>query len=401
MSDAPERRILVLDPAGTLAVSLRTGLGAGQAVLQAVPALEDSLACVASADIAICECDGRSVTEALRILQQWRAVDPDLPVLVLARGIAIEDAAALMRAGASDLLSWPLREHRLLPMAVAQAIRWRDERRVRRREIDSSVASLAEQQERLRALREDEEAGRRVQLKILPPTPREMAGCHVEHRVVPSLYLSGDFIDYYGIGDRCLAFYLADVSGHGASSAFVTLLLKTLGNRVRRELERDGIGEGAGPWRPSLLLDRINRELLALGLGKHVAMLAGVVDLRTRELHYASAGQYPQLIVCDGKCAQYVGDTGMPVGLFDGALYEDRIHALPPGFTLVLFSDGVFELMDAPSLAEKEARLLALVGGGDTGVEALGHALALDGKPELPDDVAMLVIREMAAGRGA
>lgn len=399
MSDEQDRRLVVLDADGTLTPALRASLGPGSAFLRIVSSLDESLPEVTTAGMAICHCTSRTQPEALRTIHQWLAINPDLPVLVLSGGLGVEEAAGLMRAGATDLLSWPLREARLLPMAVAQGLRWREERRERRRQLDDSVALLAEQQERLRALREDEEAGRRVQQKILPLTPREIAGCHIEHRVVPSLYLSGDFIDYFGIGESCLAFYLADVSGHGASSAFVTLLLKTLGNRVRRDLERDGIGQG--PWRPSLLLDRINRELLALGLGKHVAMLAGVVDLRTRELHYASAGQYPQLIVCDGKCAQYVGDTGMPVGLFDTALYEDRIHALPTGFTLVLFSDGVFELMDAPSLAEKEARLLELVNGGETGVEALSHALALDGKPELPDDVAMLVIRETAAGRGA
>ena len=40
--------------------------------------------------------------------------------------------------------------------------------------------------------------------------------------------LSGDFVDYFRITDRHFAFYMADVSGHGASSAFVTVLSEEL-----------------------------------------------------------------------------------------------------------------------------------------------------------------------------
>lgn len=90
----------------------------------------------------------------------------------------------------------------------------------------------------------------------------------------------------------------------------------------------------------------------------------------------------------------------MPVGLFDEAVYEDRMHALPEGFALVLLSDGVMELMGDGSLAEKEARLLQVVGNGAVTVETLSRELQLDRSRRAPDDVAMLFIRDGVATPG-
>ena len=42
-----------------------------------------------------------------------------------------------------------------------------------------------------------------------------------------SAFLSGDFVDYFAIDHEHCGFYMADVSGHGVSSAFVTVLLKS------------------------------------------------------------------------------------------------------------------------------------------------------------------------------
>ena len=61
--------------------------------------------------------------------------------------------------------------------------------------------------------------------------PKVINGVYYDYWFAPSLYLSGDFLDYQRYNDRFSAFYFADVSGHGASSAFVTVLLKYLCNR--------------------------------------------------------------------------------------------------------------------------------------------------------------------------
>ena len=52
--------------------------------------------------------------------------------------------------------------------------------------------------------------------------------------------MSGDFTDYFKVGKSKVVFFLADVSGHGSSSAFATVLLKNLFARKRSDyLRRD------------------------------------------------------------------------------------------------------------------------------------------------------------------
>ena len=73
----------------------------------------------------------------------------------------------------------------------------------------------------LKYLEQDEKAGRRIQFQLLPEDNRTFGGYTFRRRLYPSTYLSGDFVDYFPIDDRHVGFYMADVSGHGAASAFV------------------------------------------------------------------------------------------------------------------------------------------------------------------------------------
>jgi len=44
----------------------------------------------------------------------------------------------------------------------------------------------------------DHRAGRKVQMKMLPEHNMEVNGVVIDHLIKPSLFLSGDFLDYLG-----------------------------------------------------------------------------------------------------------------------------------------------------------------------------------------------------------
>lgn len=358
MPDPRDHCLLVIDDSATIPTATAERLLTPGQRLVVVPSLAAARAELAAAELVLL-----AVTDPVAVFAGLQAIAPAVPVIPV--------------TGADALAT--------LPLLLGQI-------RASQRELQQLRADNRTLAHNLELLREDEEAGRRIQQRILPASPHDYGFCTVEHRVLPSLFLSGDFVDHFELAPGLIAFYLADVSGHGTSSAFVTLLLKTLGNRARRAMQRALADEGRA--RPSLLLAIANRELLTLGLGKHVTMICGVLDSGRREVTVSCAGHYPQPIVFDGKCASYLPLKGMPVGLFDEAVYEDRMHALPAGFALVLLSDGLMELMSETSLADKEARLLQVVGSGAVTVETLSREFALDHRQDLPDDIAMLVVRD-------
>jgi len=222
--------------------------------------------------------------------------------------------------------------------------------------LKQSRASRSQAETRLNAhvheLQRDQRAGRYIQMGMLPPNPMAIDRYRLQHRIIPSLILSGDFVDYFRITDRYFAMYIADVSGHGASSAFVTVLLKNFSRRLRREYRASMIDE------PGEILSWINRELLEQKIDKHVVMILVLGDLEADTLKVVNAGHFPPAIMVDEDGARFVEQRGRPVGLFDEVAYESRSLSFAPGERLVLFSDGVLDAMPGLDLTQKESRLL-------------------------------------------
>jgi phosphoserine phosphatase RsbU/P len=243
----------------------------------------------------------------------------------------------------------------------------------------------------LDVLRADQRAGRHIQLKLFPERHVRIEQFCFDHAILPSLYLSGDFLDYFHIDDRYIVFYLADVSGHGASSAFVTVLLKNLTNRLLRNLRRGSSNDIRDPVR---FLKRVNRELLDTALGKHLTMFAGLLDTQSRTLTYTLGAHFPMPILKVGDKVSFLQGQGMPVGLFENVEFETYQLELPVGFSLLLFSDGILEVTNGNGLAAKEQQLLELVGSLAPSVDDLKTAFGLRDILELPDDIAIMTITE-------
>ena len=175
-----------------------------------------------------------------------------------------------------------------------------------------------ELQESLRLLKQDQLAGLEVQKSLMPESPLAFGDYEISHSITPSLYLSGDFVGYNFVLDRYLLFYFADVSGHGASSAFVTVLLRFMIGRVirRHMLEHDYVALAQAP---EGLVEYINNQLLATGLGKHLTIVAGSLDTETRQLRYVVGAQQPQPILISGGKAKFLPGKGKPAGIFEDA----------------------------------------------------------------------------------
>ncbi|MGE0624897.1 MAG: PP2C family protein-serine/threonine phosphatase [Pseudomonadales bacterium] len=240
--------------------------------------------------------------------------------------------------------------------------------------------------EHVKELQRDQRAGRYIQMGMLPPNPMGIDRYRLQHRILPSLILSGDFVDYFRITDRYFALYVADVSGHGASSAFVTVLLKNFSRRLRREYRPSMIRE------PGEILAWINRELLEQKIDKHVAMILAVGDLKTDTLRIVNGGHFPPAVLVNDEGSHFVEQRGRPVGLFDEVSYEAQSIRLAPGARLVLFSDGVLDAMGDIPLAEKEARLLAAASRSN--MDDIWQTLELEESTARDDMTCLTLVRE-------
>ncbi|PKM05075.1 MAG: fused response regulator/phosphatase [Gammaproteobacteria bacterium HGW-Gammaproteobacteria-6] len=329
--------------------------------------------------------------DALGLVHKLVSLFPDMPIIVLADSNSTALIADALQIGAVDYLIKPLNEPRLLQHALQRALSrvslQLDNQRIHER-LESTNREL---QNHLQELRDDQAAGHQVQLNMLPTTPWKSGEYSFEHRIIPSLYLSGDFVDYFRVSDTQLAFYLADVSGHGASSAFATVLLKFMTTRLLYE-QRKLADQGHIEFKPSDVLGHINRSLISCKLGKHVTMLGGVIDESSSTLTYSIGGHLPLPVLYSEGKAVYLQGKGRPVGLFADASYEDHQISLPEQFSLTLCSDGVLDCLEGTTLREKEARLPMLVEEVGGSLRGLLGKLNLQPGKVMPDDISLMVL---------
>lgn len=255
-------------------------------------------------DLVICDLRMPQI-DGLELIRRIRQTASETPIIVLSGAGVMSDAVEALRLGAADYLIKPLEDLAVLEHSVRRALDRAYLRVENQRYRDKLEAANRELQASLNLLQEDQNAGRQVQMNMLPVTPWSIEGLEFSHRIIPSLYLSGDFVDYFRVDERRVAFYLADVSGHGASSAFVTVLLKFMTTRLLYESRRNGT---LPEFKPSEVLAHINRGLINTKLGKHVTMLGGVIDLEKNCLTYSIGGHLPlPVLFVDGQASYLEG----------------------------------------------------------------------------------------------
>jgi sigma-B regulation protein RsbU (phosphoserine phosphatase) len=336
--------------------------------------------------------------EAIRDLaNRLEEAETFTPIVACSSSESSADVVSALRAGAADFVLKPCNDDKgALDDVLGKLfdrVRVNRLNQLYRQELEEANRDL---RDGIAELRADQRAGRKVQLRMLPEHEQVMSGLHVDHLIKPSLYLSGDFLDYFRISDDKVLVYIADVSGHGASSAFVTVLLKNLTNRLQRNLRR---GSSEDILYPDRFLERINSELLDTGLGKHVTVFVGIISLSERKLNYAVGAHFPMPILSfEGGETAFLEGSGLPVGLFETPEWEVYEVPLNKPFHLTLFSDGILEVIREKGLDEKERTLLELVSGGRHTIASLSEALNLDQISELPDDIAIVSVTDTMNG---
>jgi sigma-B regulation protein RsbU (phosphoserine phosphatase) len=343
-------------------------------------------------DVILCELDLKdfSWVDARHVL---REMDVQVPAIMFCDVAEADRIMTALRLGASDFFLRPVEDKAALLRSIERCVRQRRLRRELQESHHRLEAANIELRATVKMLEHDQQAGRQVQLRMLPATPLVLNDYVFSHTVIPSLYLSGDFTDYFTVGKNHVLFFMADVSGHGSSSAFATVLLKNLFARKRSDYSRR---DDDTIMHPAAMLQRVNRELLDLAVDKFATMVVGLLDMQNSTLRYSVAGHLPLPVLVSSSGARYLEGEGSTVGIMEDAVYEEHVIALPEKFMLGVFSDGILEILPPKNLIEKEQYFLSVFAETAQSPEQLVTHLGLDHVETAPDDIAALFIRRCA-----
>ncbi|WP_298367980.1 response regulator [Azospirillum sp.] len=281
--------------------------------------------------------DGMALCRVLRANPRWR----DLPILMQSTRQTDQIRSLCFQAGATDLLAKPIN-----PGECVARVRYHLERR-------SMVQELRAFRERVeRDLRQ----ARSMQLALVPDAEwlEAMAsrnGLRVEPVFQTSNEVGGDFWTAFEIDGGHVGVFVADLSGHGIASAINAFRLHTLLTRTPPDDLRD----------PARLLTQLNQRLAdILTVGQFATAFYGVIDRQTDSLRYAAAGAPNPLLGSRGGF-RVLDASGMLLGAFADAEYENRSTPFHPGDTLFLYSDGLTEARDRDDAMLGEEGLADLI----------------------------------------
>ncbi len=191
---------------------------------------------------------------------------------------------------------------------------------------------------------------RKLQQALVPDRHRDFSTGSVSILLRPSGHVGGDLAGFFDVGPGRLAMFSVDVSGHGVASAMLTARLAGLLAGTRSDqniaLSFDGHGQRSA-WPPEIVAARLNRLLLTeLQVDPYLTLAYAEIDLATGHVALVQAGHpHPVVMRHDGR-VEFVGNGGLPIGLFPGARYDRIDLQLLPGDRLFLVSDGVTECMN-------------------------------------------------------
>lgn len=253
------------------------------------------------------------------------------------------------------------------------------------------VVLLLELKDKLLA-RDELEEGRAVQQALLPDPDPAIPGWDVWLTSIPANDVGGDLVDVMRLNGDRYGLTLADVAGKGLGAA---LLMAKLQATLRAlAWEHADLGELAG---------RLNRILYRDGLPNKFATLVHL-ELRpdSDRVRLANAGHMPPLLLRGGRSvALPLG--GMALGMFDGAVFEEQVVEIGRGETLVVYSDGVTESMNAAEELYGDERLHAVLdvlpplASRDVAQRIEEDVRWFVGDAARHDDLSLLVVRRTGA----
>jgi serine phosphatase RsbU (regulator of sigma subunit)/DNA-binding NarL/FixJ family response regulator len=220
-----------------------------------------------------------------------------------------------------------------------------------------------------------------LQRSLLPQSMPDVPGIDSAVRYVPAsrqAEVGGDFYELTVIDNRLLM-AIGDVAGHSLHAATVMAEVR----HAVRAYAVDGHSPGA-------VLERVNRLLGLLLPGEAATMCLLTLDPLTGRVRLANAGHLPPVVVTDGQ-ARLIQHRGPLLGV-RADRPADLEFTLPPGATLVLYTDGLIERRDT----EIDVRLAALADAARSVDDDLdrycGRLLELAGAGG-DDDIAVLAVR--------
>jgi sigma-B regulation protein RsbU (phosphoserine phosphatase) len=238
----------------------------------------------------------------------------DIPIIFLSALDDVRNKVDGFKAGGVDYVSKPIHGEEVLARV-----------RVHLRILESNRALAREHKARLEEFRNAQQA--------ILVRPEDLPEASFAVQYLPLEGAGGDFYDVVEIDPDVYGYFVADVSGHGVSAAFLTSAIKAL--------LRQYSGPLFSPEDTMRGVDRVMRQML--GEEQYLTACYALLNRRTGRLSVVSAGHPPMLVSRANNAVELVEMKSDPLGIFSSLALQRQDLQVSPGDRLLLYSDGLIE----------------------------------------------------------
>lgn len=227
-----------------------------------------------------------------------------------------------------------------------------------------------------------------VQLALLPERMPDVEGYSFFAMYESAQAVGGDYYDVFSLSNGKIVIAFGDVAGKGVPASLIMSRISTV---VRCVVEFvDDVSQA---------IEKINGHMCARAVeGRFVTFVLIILDPVKHTMSLTVAGHMSPIIrKPDGSLEEFPDEiVGVPLGVVDGYPFDVVMRDIKPGETVVIYTDGVSEAMNAAGDLYGTDRLRTLVKNESGDTQKLGTAIRADvrkhasGHPQ-NDDITLMV----------
>jgi sigma-B regulation protein RsbU (phosphoserine phosphatase) len=238
----------------------------------------------------------------------------DIPIIFLSAQDDVKSKVTGLKSGGVDYIAKPVHGEEVLARV-----------RVHLRIRDTNRALVARQREKLDQLR-------LAQQSILA-RPEDYPEASFTVYYAPLEGAGGDFYDVVRLGAGIHGYFVADISGHGLSAAFLTAAVKALLHQYAEPM-----------FSPEDTMRGVNSVMgKILGEEQYLTACYAHLNCDSRRLTVIGAGHPPLILVSPSGVSRIVELDSDPLGMFGAAIIQRRDLRVSSGDRLFMYTDGFIE----------------------------------------------------------
>ncbi len=253
--------------------------------------------------------------------------------------------------------------------------------------------ALEELEKKNRQIIEELSLASELQKSLLPKEFPTDLPLNFAHKYIPYAYIGGDFFDIKRLDKNKVGIIIADVSGHGVSSAFITTMFKSQFDLYAPQ-----------SLSTAETLSNLNREFTHMIHTEHyITAFYSIIDTEEMKLYYSNAGHPNQLLFHPNGEVKELSTIGFFLGMFEGTEYEEKVIELESGDRIIYNTDGILETENENHEQFGKAGIIKIMKENiNKDIEEVSNSLLSElmmymAEPNFQDDITILITEVIAS----